>query len=324
MSPFSYIPCFHYDFTYNYLQESIVWWTGRSALIPAYLNIAYAFENSVWIILLGTIIATTISWIYILRNQNYVISKFDLIFGIYTMLIQNGYPNYNTLPPRSLTLIWIFTTMILAVAFSGISFTLLTKEIFGYEILTLEEASETSDAKFCYQLINAPLFESLPKSVAKAVQQKRYDKFSSIPPCLKLATQEAHIFGLAAIRTTEYDVPRNYSNENGNALLYTLKETWLRWDISMVMRRGYPLLKGLDLWIPRIVQSGFLDKWENDFNDNILRARRNWSKLEFGALGLGHLLIAFLILISGMVVSLVAFFIENFKSFNRCNNCSYQ
>lgn len=324
MAPFSYIPCYHYDFTHTFLQESIVWWTGRSALIPAYLNISYAFENSVWIILLGTIIATTISWIYILRYQNYVISKFDLVLAIYTMLIQNGYPNYNILPPRSLTLIWIFSTMILAVAFSGISFTLLTKEIFGYEILTLEEASMTSDAKFCYQLINAIYFETLPKSVAKGIEQKRYDKFSSIPPCLKLATQQEHIFGLGAIRTTEYDVPRSYSNENGEALLYSLKETWLRWDISMIMKRGYPLLRRFDLWIPRIVQSGFLDKWENDFNDNILRARRNCPKLEFDALGLEHLLIAFLILIGGMVVSLVAFFIENFKLFNRCNDCSYQ
>lgn len=259
---------------------------------------------------LVTIIVTTISWIFILRYQNYEISKFDLIFAIYTMLVQSGYPNYDHLPPRTLTIIWIIGTMILAVAFSAISFDLLTVNIYDREILTLAEATRTGDSKFCYQNIHESLFFAVEESIAKLLMQKRSHKEFSLDDCLMYATTHHHFFGLAAVRPTFYDLPRIYSDANGEPMLYSLDETFLKWDINMIMRSGFPLLKDFDLWIPRILQSGFLVKWENDFNDNTLRAIRTGTKSEVEPLGLEHMLIAFIIWIGGIILAIVVFLIE--------------
>lgn len=293
------------------------WWTAKPSPIPVYLNIIFAYETSLWIIFFTTILATTITWIFILRPRSHKITKFDLLFAIYTILIQHPHPKPASLPSRCVTLLWIFSTMILAVSFNGISFTLLTKEIYNYELRTIEDASAAPDTRFCYEPINARiLFPTIPKSVAKALEQKRYN-ISPIPLCLKLASEQEHIFAVAAARPTKYIFLEHA--ETGIGGLHSLKDKFLRYDIQMAMRSGYPLLKRFNFWIPRIVESGFFVRWESDFNFYTMRKDRSSTKSTIDKLGLQHLLIAFIIFIGGMAMAIIAFFFENFKLFNRCN-----
>lgn len=142
---------FHsYSHTISYLKDKTLWWTRRPLPLPPYLNIIFTYQKLVWITFLVSASIIIFSWITLSNYQHEQINKLDLVFSIVTILIQNAHPRLQTIPIPILSVTWIWCTMILAISFNCISFTLFSKHIYGDEVTTTEQAVTLPDSSFSY------------------------------------------------------------------------------------------------------------------------------------------------------------------------------
>lgn len=300
-----------YDYTVSYLQGHVIWLSARASKLPRWAQISYVFEIPVWITFFLSIILTNLVWVTLAHYQNRELKKTHLIFAIYGILIQTTHPKPNAIPIRSLYVTWIWCTMVIAGSFNGVFFSLLsTKAVYGQEIQSIEEAVTTPGTKYIFTEFQSEAHVSSYTTEERRVMKSNRISCGSTILCLNIVSKEKHIFLMGPENILRVYLPK-YVGRSGNQLLYSIKRPIKTMDYRMLLRTGYPLTELLDVWFQRMVEVGLFNLWEGRFTMYYaMRRQDSKSRTTAEPLGFEHLLIAFMLLIGGNLLSLCIFILE--------------
>lgn len=298
-----------YDYTVSYLQGSVVWVSARATKLPTWAEIMFVFEAPVWIIFFFSIILTNITWVTLAYCRNPQTDRLNLILDIYSILIQNPSANPDAIPIRTLHITWIWCTMVIAGSFNGVFFALQSSnDIYGQEIHTIEAAINAPGSKFIFTNFQSEAHVSSYSE--RQIMRSNWINCASMTSCLKITAGAKHIFMMGPRETIEINLP-DFVDEEGNQLLYILINPIKTVDYRMLLRPGYPLTEFLNLWFHRMNEVGFFKLWTQRFSTYFaIRRQDSKNRKAEKPLGFQHVLIAFLLLIGGNLLSVFVFILE--------------
>lgn len=297
-----------YDYTISYFQGRVLWWTARSQPLPRWAQISYIFETPVWITLIFSIITINIFWITLAYFRDKNISKYDLMFSIYTIFIQTSSPK--AIPISTLHVTWIWCTFVIAVAFNAIFFSFLSKQIYGHEIQSIQEAVDIPGTKFIFNDL-----QNLLQVASYPVREReifRAQRFNCTSMCLNV-TAHNELYFMMGQESLIRPLLSNFKDLNGNQLLYSFEKPIKVFYIRIFLRKGYPLTEAFDTLILKITEMGLYQMWEKSFDTYFALRRKKLNAQSIAeALALQHLLVAFILLVLGYILASFVFVLEYF------------
>ncbi|XP_069683259.1 glutamate receptor ionotropic, delta-1-like [Periplaneta americana] len=100
-----------------------------------------------------------------------------------------------------------------------------------------------------------------------------------------------------------------YASQSGWKFHVMSEACLLKHHTTLALRRGSPLIPRFNVIIQRLIESGFVDKWVSDFTP-----RSPGTDILKSGLSLPHLSSAFMVLLMGLLLALLMFLLEIFRS----------
>lgn len=295
-----------------YTTESLSWCVPSAVLEPKWRSIFNMFKIWTWVNIYVTFIILSSLATYIAQlTQEYVIYKekgncFMIMLAVFLGLSVK-------LKPRKIHLKTIFSlcaflNLIISAVYQTSLISFLTDPAYDPEIKDVDEIFE-KNLSFLY-LPATKMYFAWDTDDWK-MQRILKDMIICEDAFLCLANiSKTRDYAMALPRLYLHYVSDKFKNKEGHKLIHWFKEDIMSYPIQMFMQKGFPLTRRVNSYITRIVQSGILEKWQQDLkytiqvkDDDI--ANQNDDNPE--NLTLSHLQGAFIILCIGIGLSVVSF-----------------
>lgn len=296
------------EFTRAFGSDQICFIVPKAQRKPQWMSIFFCFKLSVWLLILSVLLMAISIWYLYQKNvsRKKDISKICIeIYSIYFSIPVN----ISTRGTQSLFLgmLMIFNLVINGI-FQGNLIYSFSRSAYFPDINTLQELAD-SNLKIKTSL---NLFESNNSEVFNKLQKKvdySDDDMNALDKTAYLRTYAAAERKLDARVLLE----TKFTGEEGEPLLHIVKECPRSAFLAYIVPKGSPFLPKFDSIIQTFLEGGFIEKWNNDVVEAIIREKRLRLKNTQNRqrkLTVRDLQSSFLVLITGHVISLIFFFCE--------------
>lgn len=284
-------------FTYPRRMDNVVVVVPRSEKIPQYRYIFLVFGFTVWVFILGSVgVVSVFQHIFSnIRNSPLLISCLDA-HGILLSQSANSL-NTGSTALKTLLVLWIYTSMVLNVAFQCSLTSIMINPKYEKEIDTLQELYE-SEYKIMinpWHIKNVPEFSNLHGKMVVEFESTIFNKMMEGDTDMAYAVQ---------LSIAEAIVAEKYV---GNLPVYHIVDEYLVPGVTIyVFPAKSPYLSAADKYLLMDEQHGI-----STFNQKTpVEGKMTDSDGEDVPLSLDHLQTAFYILVIGYILSIMVFGLE--------------
>lgn len=307
MTRFRYM---NFDITDQYTHESLIWCTHNIPKKEKSPNVTSIFSAEIWTLIFSVyVLASLCIWTLSLYSEEESTAYKEIGTSfLYNFAVLMGAVLYTL--PRSLGVRYI---MILFVIFR-FEVSVLYTSYFTSIVSTPRYVQKYSSLKDIYDdnlttlmIPRAVLYIHDDRDVIQGVPvtliKQRWLDCVNISWCLeKISTSERHAFCLPKLRMQHAVTERSYK-------VHCINRDAGIFPVTLVMRKGFPHYKSFNNMLNRILEAGFVFKWQND----IVTAKRKLHELhvtETLSIRLKHFIPICKVFLFGIFGSFVVFFCE--------------
>ncbi|XP_069942931.1 ionotropic receptor 21a-like [Cherax quadricarinatus] len=307
------------DMTVAYDMEFGCFLTPLPRPLPQWLALLYPFSSQVWwvtvvLLVVGTPVLYLTSRLaqHFLHNETSWATNLshNLFYGT-AIFFGMGMPR---LPEsdvtRSYFIMWVWYGMLLTVVYRSSLTAFLTIPLQQPPINTLQQLVGSSlPAWGATGLTFKKILEENPDPTVQRLAL-RYLPVTDASQGILLTAQGKYAM-MENRQFLQYVIATNYTNQFGEETLHVMKECFLPFRIGMAMPKQAPYKPNFDIIVTRVVEAGLVGKW---LREVLFMSRRRGSTAAQDttntAFTLDNLQGAWLLLGSGLLISLVVFLLE--------------
>ncbi|XP_068218796.1 ionotropic receptor 21a-like isoform X2 [Palaemon carinicauda] len=309
------------DMTRAYDMEAGCFITPLPEDLPQWVALVYPFSREVWILtllflFLGTPMLYAVSRMasYCLRDEfPWGTNLYQITFYGMGIFFGQGVPQEPRGDvTRSYFIMWVWYSVLITVVYRSSLTAFLTIPLEQPPINTLEQlASSKLPAWGSTGITFKKLLQASPDPMVRSLAD-RYYPVSGTKEGIDLTAQRKYAM-MENRQFLEYTIATNFTNQYGEETLHVMEECFLPFQIGMALPKKAPYKPNFDNVITKIVEAGLVRKWLRDI---IATSQRRGGGIETedrdgSALTLNNLQGAWLLLGSGILISLVMFIMEN-------------
>ncbi|PSN54294.1 Ionotropic receptor 873 [Blattella germanica] len=299
------------EYTRIILNDQVCIIVPKANLIPRWRRMLLSFNTQLWMILLCTCFLIVIFW-HILRKINkYKRAEWFIICETFQMLLLSGILH----PPKKLSERCFYAScliffLVITNAFQSFLVTNITYPNYEPDINTLEELDNSNLPIWSRSQDNADIFRDLDIPVMERLL-KKFSVFNGTGN--QLLKHVSNIKDAAAIvrATSSPYTESTYVAEDGSQLIHTVDECPASYQLSYIVPKGSPYLPVFNMFILRMNEGGFTDKWHKDgIRVRSLKGEKHGEREALKVFTIEDLQLSFYIYVSGVFASTVVFIAE--------------
>lgn len=306
MIPFGTPPQFQFECSFIYVTESLTWWVPTANELPRWMSLMKLFQPRALNLILLTFPVNGLLWWLFGRTKETSSSYriwYRSILASWSVLLQITHAPPKFAVTRILYLFFTIFSLLLYTAHQSVLVSTLTKPHHEPQIKTVEELLE-SKLKFGF----FPLIAESYNDSSNWVHRKISSNFIACPiteECMNRTAFKRDFAVAKNRRQAMYLTQKYYLHPNGKPMIYGFREGIMYFP-KFVAASGYPLLKMFDKLILRLLASGLIDKWDKDITSHHIYKDETKRR----PLTVQHLLLPFVHLMMGLIVSFLVFILE--------------
>lgn len=306
MVPFGTPPEFLFECSFIYITDSLTWWVPTANELPRWMSLMKLFQPRVWILIIVTFPVNGLFWWLFGRTKETSNSYriwYKSIIASWSVLLQITHVPPKSAVTRILYLFFTIFSLLLYTSHQSVLVSTLTKPHHEHQIKTVEELLE-SKLKFGF----FPLLVNSYNDSNNSMHRRISSNFIACPMTEECLNRTAFKRDFAVVknrRQTMYLTKKYYLQPNGKPMLYGFRGG-IVYFTKFVAANGYPLLRMFDKLILRMLASGLIDKWDKDITCH----HEYKEETKRRPLTIQHLLLPFVYLTIGLIVSFAVFILE--------------
>jgi hypothetical protein len=307
------------DASKTYYRDDWLWWVPCAKKVPQWKSISMVFLPETWI----TLFVSTISAIVVIlglvtcepqerrayRNwANCATNVWATILGVSTPYMPR------TTPIRMFLTSWIWYCLAINMIFQTFLTSFLIEPGLQHQMNSIEEIL-TSNVKYGYNEWYDLAVRDSADAISKTILHDRIVcNEGNRPPCLDWVAYHKNFSILCSKSLLAYLLTREYVGSNGKPLICQAGGLFFPLNYVTYMEKWNPLLNRFNDMITRILESGIAGSWfESGLHMQRVRAGVTGRKTmteEYSDISLEHAQGIFAVLVPGILLSVVMFFIE--------------
>jgi hypothetical protein len=308
------------DATKSYFRDDWVWWVPCAKKVPRWKSISMVFLPTWMILLVSIIIAAAVimclakrqpTEIKMYRNcVNCIFNVWATVLGVVTPLMPR------TLPVRMFFISWIWFCLTINVIFQTFLTTFLIQPGLQQQMDSIEEIL-ASKIKYGYNQGFDMFVQESADELSKIIMKNRVAcNEGDEPPCLDWVAYHDNFSLLCSKTLLDFRLASQYFDENGKPLICQAGGLFFPLNYVIYMAKWNPLLNRFNDMLTRLSESGIILKCM-EFDLYLKRvhagiAGRKTLAGEYYDLSLEHSQGIFAVLLPGIALSVVVFFLELF------------
>lgn len=301
------------DFSHGYDTIDLIWATPTFEKISTIAKLLAPFKKNIWFLIILTILFLIFLLNYIKTKiplKSYQVEKVSIFILGLTLGMSIKMPNGRFV--CYVISIWMWMAMVLRSLYQASLVDYLTHNEYVDRVTTMKEMIEqnfqfygTHQSAGFMENVSDKTVEYILKTLVISETDADFDKMTE-----KIASGEV----LAAAMHLKTRIPElNYYFKNIGSLRI-LKETYRSQIITLAFAKFSPLVEAANEWIHKISETGFFDKWFEDYY---------WPKVvpndQPKVIKMRHLATPFVILLVGLLASFFIFLGEVYRpGYYRC------
>lgn len=299
--------------TYGF--ESITWVVPIAPKIPGWLNLVNVYETGTYIIIFFTFFITFLMTFLFSRikkeesSYNIFGNNFMNLLAVFMGLSLKYKPRYSA--SRLAFFSCAFLNLIIGAVYQTTLISFLAKPMYEKQINTVEGIFKNNlEILYLPQVVMYYNFDTQDWRMRKILNESR--------PCPKA---EECITNIAKFRNSSMATPRLFllysldklTTTDGQLLIYWFKEDMVAFPVHIFMTKGYPLATAINTHIVQIMQTGIMDKFQQDLKEKLNIKSKNIKRVDTYKnfrLSMNHLKFAFVILLVGLGIAIIIFSLE--------------
>ncbi|GFG39322.1 hypothetical protein Cfor_05827 [Coptotermes formosanus] len=307
------------DATKTYYRDDWLWWVPCAKKVPRWKSISMVFLPETWIILFLSIISAVLVILGLVTCEptegrtyrncvNCASSVWATVLGVSTPYMPR------TTPIRIFLVSWIWYCLAINVIFQTLLTTFLIEPGLQHQMNSIEEIL-TSKVKYGYNEWFDIFVRDSADEISKTILHDRMVcNEGNKPPCLDWTAYHSNFSILCSKTLVSYLLTREYVDRNGKPLICQAGGLFFPLNYVTYMEKWNPLLNRFNDMITRILESGIDGNW---FESGLHMQRvyagvtgRKTATAEYSHISLEHAQGIFAVLVPGLLLSVVIFFIE--------------
>lgn len=311
----NYRTFYMFDFSNTYVFSSFSWYVANANIAPRWQLIFKTLSLDVWISSAAFFVLVS-SLYFVMELHNYKrrkTSKFSVTSITFIEIFCVGLGLSATQQPigcvKVLFFSWAAFGLHWSMAYSSTLFDLLRTPPLEKEILTIQDLRDSG-----IQVVSPPLYFQLFKgvnidSVTRSVLSNKIECMN-LNVCIKEFVANRNVSLMD--RTEHVDFSVNYKLSK----IHKLSENLISFGVSLMANKGNPLSHAINEVVSLAFETGLVGKWETEtgwkynYEKNTLESYSEDSDDSSLPLSVTVLQGAFLLLIVGLVISVLAFLVE--------------
>lgn len=305
------------DPTISYESNYLRWYVPCGRAIPRMDKIVNIFTLSVWIVMGITTLSVVVIVQWLGKTTNRESTNYRTYTSIYYNLISVTFGVSVPQLPRTSKIrfifsMWMWYCLVISTIFQVFFTSFLVDPGTHKPITSLNELLK-SKLKYAFnhgwdEYVRATSFEYYSKINLDKVPCEDFN-------CFELVLNSTNFLTVSSSSMFEYYIITSLHGYNMH--ICTIPEDIFRIDIVMYLRKGSPLLSSFNSAIRRMLEFGFVIKYQRDMvfilrneKDSTKNENVETSVIEYFVFSMDHLMFSFYFLGIGYVLSLVLFLIE--------------
>lgn len=307
------------DATKTYYRDDWMWWVPCAKKVPRWKSITMVFLPETWITLFISIISAVVVICGLVtcapmerreyRNcANCVSSVWATFLGVSAPYMPRRTPT------RIFLISWLWYSVAINIIFQTFLTSFLIEPGFQHQMNSVEEIL-TSKIKYGYNELLDVAVRNSADAFSKIILQNRMAcNEGNKPPCLDWVAYHNNFSVLCSKTLIDYLLTREYIDRNGKSLICQAGGVFLPLNYVTYMEKWNPLLNRFNDMITRILESGIHYHWfESGLHMQRVYAgviERKTTTGEYSDISLEHAQGIFPVLVLGLLLSIVVFFME--------------
>ena len=301
----------------SYHQDDITWCVAKAGFAPTWLNVFLIFSEKTWFAIIGALMVTSlVMWLFV-RRENVYRKNFMWSFMVALSISTSQYGHYS---PRKFYIKLFLATLIfyglhINTAYHSYLISVLTKPRYDQQISTVQTAIENGMEFKVGE--NTVTFFKKDDGISKYLDNN-HKICQNLNDCL---------MDVAKNRSNAVAISREHAENTrlpitaDDIYCFPPTDNIFVYSVVMLVKKNYHLLSKINENIRIISESGLLSKWQKDseqidaFNDELTNTNKNNNNPHGSVqmkLKMEHVEGAFLLVIIGLVLSTLVFFMELF------------
>lgn len=262
-----------YSISHEIVYSTLV--TKRPEQIPLYLTIILPFRPYLWACLFLTLFAFPLIILLMIRtykifepnnvDSGLLYYKNSLFYSI-AILLNQGLPSTKNMPFLRLLLnCFVIFSFLISVCYTSKIISYLTKPVYRPPIDNVEQMIESGLLWTSYDGYLANRICSWETTLAEELCSC-FSYITDISEIEKLVLKKQYAMHMDKL-TTGYIIGGNILSKETLHLIHTMKESILKLNTAIVLKKHSPLTTLVDKILFRCVESGVMSKWTRDLYD---------------------------------------------------------
>ncbi|CAO1422337.1 unnamed protein product [Diamesa serratosioi] len=298
-----------------YHQDDLTWCVAKAGFAPTWLNVFVIFSEKTWFAIIGALVITSLVLWVLVRKENVYRENFMWSFMVALSISTSQYGHYW---PKKFYIKLFLATLIfyglhINTAYHSYLISVLTRPRYDQQISTVENAIKNG-MEFKVDENTEPFFKK--NDEASNYLDKNHKICENLNDCLMdVAKNRSKAVGISREHAKNTRLP---ATANG-IYCFPPTDNIFVYSVVMLVKKNHHLLSKINENIRIISESGLLSKWQKDsvrideFNDD---STNNKNNNEHGSiqmkLKMEHVEGAFLLVLIGLTLSALVFFMELF------------
>lgn len=302
----------YFDMSYNYMTDDIVWIVPKAKPLAPWKKFVRIFDKHSWITIFLTLLLTIVSFYLVswkTSNRRDFWRSFESMFGI--LLASSVKKPPALFRMRLVFMCWCIHCVILKSDFDASFISTLTANLYETQIETQDDMIK---AKFKMGVAGELLkIYNNSKSENDIYIAEHVDICDYSDKCLNRVAFNGNYATVKAMNRILYEMSSKYWSSDG-PLLFTLKDKIYQELVNIYFRKGHPIFIQFNKYLLDSVTAGFMNYWES-FISHMIKLKHNtyirtMTLLHRHTLSFNHLSGSFMLLLFGLSIALIIFFLE--------------
>lgn len=317
-----------FEHTFPVIQDKLCILIKKAEMIPAWTDVIYAFDPSVWLSILFLIIFFALIWVIFKKKHQTDKTEIQNIFiftSIAMLQILIDAPltklRFKYLSERFLVATFLTWGLILSGVYRSTLSTFQTQPNSLHDLNTLEEVAKSKYLIYTnsWSVANEtfPSDSNDPTLRKLFLKTQLYSKYANYTEVAKGYYAVLGRYGLGDVALYQ----KQYLSTKGDLMLHYVKQCPRKYHLTYILPKNSIFRSKINHFISRMVQSGLPQKWLQDMKFNETHSHRHYliqktiNETEYYeySLTLEDLQVAFFILIIGYTIGIGILIIEMLK-----------
>ncbi|KAJ9593015.1 hypothetical protein L9F63_015313 [Diploptera punctata] len=297
--------------TISYIDSKILWYVPCAKPRQRRESFIRMFSVSLWLlIIIVYMLISLLTWrigvsgTYHQEESRLYSNIFQTFQTVFAIFIGSSIEVPHSTQVRIVISFWLWYSFAFNIIFQTFYTSFLVDPGFIKQIENLDELL-MSDLKMSYVIEFDYLFRDRGDGrEAKILRRRSYCRF--LQQCLSNVAVNSDTATISDNLDVRYRMKKS-------KLLCTLNEEIFKYNIAMYLNKGNPLLARINIIIRRLMESGILEQWFKEYDDEFGRMHDDNDQddsSEYFVFTVSHLFLVFICLLSGYLLSSIAFIFE--------------